>query len=683
MLNINEPQQPQGQQPQQGQAQQGQAQGQQPQSQPQGQFTAEQIFQQNQQGQHIGAQPNTAYFQQQQQPQQEVAGAFGYTGAFSFANSAGWGRPIAFGTNSEYLHKLAESISKHLKGVSASNNDMAFEMKVIVMDKAAYTTLAYSTIVLAIKTPAINAVSFIPLLIENTGAPLSSYEVDVHNTKVKIDRTADDAFDSDLIAICNERITKEFPGLNKIPVEAIVVPRHVQHDDDFVIPNMTAMAFSAIGIRLLSSAENFVDLNLVRNIGDTHLEIVANYTKGAQVADVFKNPIATDMQLVFAAKPAGKENSKRPNGGESQSPVSQLQILTDFIYSPHPESIQASGYMQMPGMINPMNPNAYRKFFPHFIITDMDLRYGWTPACVLFGLAPIEVLQQPDIWMNAFRNTGMNNNLIDTKDIGALNFEGAMPAPGEPPSEFGRRIDTKKDPSFSHQAFIQYLSTVCYSKPIVSIDCPETGPMAAILAYIAAASNSSHVHHTNRLMRGMNALTNMNAGNVILERQYQGKPLFLNPNNRIFLGTYRNANGEKRDIREIDNYLAFANIVGDKNPALIRQFTDTYNAVNVPLEVRLARRKSLLREVTGDTLEVTGYAQRITPSAVFWDILFGGIKRTNTTVKLVTPGSIDIQQRGIPQWATNAQMSGQQAFTYYVSGNHSQNPYRNGGFWTM
>lgn len=654
MLNIPaQPQQPQAQQPQQ----------------TSGVITPEQVF--------TGTVGNQ---QPQPQSQQEPPGAFGFNNSFSFNTSAGWGMPIAYGTNSEYLHKIAEAITKNLKDVSQSKNDINFDMKVIVMDKAAYKMLSYSVIVLAIKNSGIPAVAYIPLIIENTGNPLSSYDIDVHNTKVKINRTTSDAFNQDLIAIINERISKEFPGLNKIPVEATVLFRNVSHEDTFTIPQITAMSFCAIAIRLMTSVENFVDLNLVRNVGDTHLEISPTYTRGGQIFDVFKNPIATDMQLTFAARPVGKENQKNPNNGDNNNPVSQINLIADFLYAPHPESIQTNGFMQMPSAFNPMNPNAYRKFYPHFIVTDLNLGFGWTPACLLLGLTPIEVLQQPEIWMNAYRNSGLNNALIDLKDIGALNFEGGMPAPGEPPSEFGRRIDTKRDPSFTHQAFVQYLATVCYAKPIVSIDCPETGPMAAILAYLAAASNSSHVHHTNRLMRGLNSLTNMNAGQMVVERNYQGKPLFVNPNNRVFLGSYQNSNGERRDIREIDNYLAFANVVGDKNPALIRQYTDTYNNQSVPLEVRLARRETLLREVTGDTLQITGHAQRITPSAVFWDILFGGVNRTNTTVKLVTPGSIDMQQRGLPVWANNAQMTGQQAFHHYVGANTST-PW--GGYWTM
>src|SRR5690606_27028199 len=109
-------------------------------------------------------------------------------------------------------------------------------------------------------------------------------------------------------------------------------------------------------------------------------------------------------------------------------------------------------------------------------------------------------------------------------------------------------------------------------------------------------------------------------------------PVAVPEYNRIHLGYYTNADGEMRDIRDID-YLALLNMIGGKDIRTVEEVMDTFDRTDIPVEIRLDRRYRILKEVLGDSMVIKGYATRITFDAKFIEALIAACESAGINVR--------------------------------------------------
>ena len=159
-----------------------------------------------------------------------------------------------------------------------------------------------------------------------------------------------------------------------------------------------------------------------------------------------------------------------------------------------------------------------------------------------------------------------------------------------------------------------------------------------------------------------------------------GTPIFSDAGERVHMGTWIDKDGNKRDIRDID-HIAICNLVGERNPQIIREYSDTYLNTMVPMEKRLADRKRILSAVTGETCTITGFAQRLTFTREFIEALVQGVRATNLAVRVNTPlTEADFNnQRAVAGYAGNALLTPGQTFNQSSYGGVQGNMGFNGG----
>jgi hypothetical protein len=265
-------------------------------------------------------------------------------------------------------------------------------------------------------------------------------------------------------------------------------------------------------------------------------------------------------------------------------------------------------------------------------------------------------LRENNAWVEAFRPSSIAPEGPDWKDIGAVGIEANFE---RNPSGFGVRIDTKSD-SFQRgqnmqgDYLVRLVASTFQPKLLISLDVPEVGSQTwynSIFAVAGELNNTHSVTATEVILKEANELTHGRFSKYFPA----GGRVTVDENNRIHTGFYVARNGEIKDLRDID-YLAVLNIVGDRDPELAREWSDSFALTNVPLEVRLAKRKTIITGILGQNhVHFKGFARRVTFEQDFVNALVLACKEVGLAVRTIAPYS-DLQtyERAVNPYAMGA-----------------------------
>jgi hypothetical protein len=578
-------------------------------------------------------------------------------GSFSFHTGGLFSAPVAAGTGSEYYSKLKTALTEVYK----QSND-AVEVILLDMENTVETALAYSCLVVAVrykKAPELG-VAFHTLLLEATGDVPSSYFEQIGNRQVEVIRVASDAFDEILVAKVNERVARAFPRVPTHLVDGSVIPTSFNPESREAVQKLALNAAVACTTELSVNSPDFQDLNLTKLVTDSILSVNITFNKQT-VQDMVGVPARSDIAITLTSKKSANINNRNAslNSGDREIAVSQVNGFVDLMWNPLVPQ-------------NPLNPWTQQQnqptqlYVPRLVITNMTGGYSYTPSSVLLALATSLTLRDDSAWVQAFRPSDTPDGAVDLSDIGALNFEANL---AKSPTGFGERINTK-DSKFTLQELGSLVGMLIQPGMMVSLDCPEVGASSWYLSLFAAAASGSQIARRG-IIEAANHLTN-----GAFSRHYQQDNMFADENNRVHLGTWRDRNGNLRDIRDID-YLAVCNLVGDRNPAAIRDWSDTWlRTQQWPLAQRLEARKKMIQAFTNETAKFTGFAQRVTFSSYFFEALSRAIQETKLPVRVTTPLSSSefSNQRGVASFANQAMLGTGQTFfnNPAMPGNFSQ-----------
>lgn len=587
----------------------------------------------------LAGQPQAATVKQTAGPKLEVM-----PGQFSFHRGGMFSAPISGGIGSDYYNKLKTGLIEIYKGASEE-----VEISLLDMDNTVETALAFSSIIVAVRYKKAQelGVAYHILTLEATGNKLTPLFETINNQQVEITRVTSDAFDDILVSKVKAKVAKAFPNSIPRPVEGTVVPSTFNPEDKTAIQRLALNAGLACTTELSIIDPIFKDLNLTALISDSSLNVNIAFNRQT-TTDAVGAPIRSDIIIDFASKKNNGQNQRyaSPNSGDKEVNVSRVTGYVDVVWNP----------VNPGAMVNPwMAPQAMatQKYSPRLIVTSLQSNYSYTPGSVLLALASALTLRDDNNWIQTFRPTSTGNE-IDICDIGALNIEANL---SNEPSGFGTRINTKAD-NFKLEDLGQLVAALMQPGMIVSMDCPEIGAESWYLSVFAGAANGN-VTAQNIIMDAANELTNGGFGKYF----QSNSPMFVDQNNRVHLGTWRDRHGNLRDLRDID-HIAVCNLAGERSPTTIRDYSDTYLRTQYPLPLRMAARKRFIQAFTNETAVITGMAQRVTFSAPFMDALNKGIRDTGLQVRVSTPltGSDFNNQRGVASFANQALLGAGQTF---------------------
>lgn len=568
------------------------------------------------------------------QPEQDR----GYLGGGIF------GAPIPRSVSSEYLNKITAGLIESYKSASPD-----FDIKVHSIDRSNEQDLFYSLITVAASmksSPKLVAAHV--LLIEASGDIPRPVQVNIMDQQIDVMRTSSDAFDEKLYKIVYDYLSRTYQNQNIVFVDGCVVPTEFDPTNADQIHSLALNAGTAVGTELRLHASGFRDLNIYKDFSGLQTEIEISFDR-RQIVDNVGMPMRSDIVVNFAnRKPTTSDNFRNSlNSGSRDMRMSQASGFIDLLFAPQ---------QQTGNIWNMSQQNMQQKFAPNLVITALQSEVGYTPAMVLMALVSMTTVNNNSYWVQSFRPTVTRNDgkNIDMTDIGAINIEGNLN--GAPGTKFGEYIDVKSQ-NVRPEEINALIAGLIYPGLVISLDIPDCGNQTWYLSLFRDASLGK-VSAVKTIYAAANELTNGEFAKNFSETSPMFESTGSAEPNRIHLGYWTDGLHNIRDVRDFD-YLAAANLLGRNNPQYIADWTDTFLAVNYPLQWRLNARKKFIDDMSNFTAKYKGFATRVTFSTHFIQALIKSCMDAGLVpvVKVPSMGMDFARQRGVASYAQGAMMA--------------------------
>lgn len=527
---------------------------------------------------------------QQQQQQQGGRRDFGLASLNSRLS-----RPMSRSAASEGVMKLHNSFKTILEEEVAPK-EVGFRL--IVLD-GANAMLALSSILVCFSQTfqGREHVAVHTLLIESSGR-LVNRTINVGGQNVEIQTVPGDVADDNMWAKVQQAVTEGYGRTVEVhDAGATVVPSELNVEDSFHVRQCLYGAVQATYSTMVN--HGIIEEEPFSAKWVTQQDVLSArldfYPEQPQTAAGL--PVRSDVLVTLQGVIAGQGQSQ----AERALDITRVDGFIDLVYSPPQGQMgfQPYGMAQMPQQIT-------QHYVPRFVMTQvsseisavtMELQLLAMSTSTLLvngsgGIAP---------WMNSFKPR-YNAGALDLRDVGAVGYEVNLTGDVNAKPD---RIDTKAD-SFTQQSLYQLIYTALHPKLMYSMDIEEVSDLSWInLAFIAAARGDQDA--IRLIIQSADRLTNNN-----FSRIFNGsEAIAQDDNNRVHLGYYIDQAGARRDLRDID-YLAMLNWVGSKDMTAVKQWSETFDRRDIPMEIRLERRQKILEHLLGTSLHVKGFARRIT-----------------------------------------------------------------------
>lgn len=433
------------------------------------------------------------------------------------------------------------------------------------------------------------------LLVESSaGGRLSNRQINIAGQQIEVTTVPGDVYDDIYWSKVHKRVAETAnTGAQIHDAGVFVIPSELSVDDEgrlrSVLFNATTALVAVMNSILGSSEPPFsAGWDSSRSTLTARIDYgTANDENPAGLP--VRSDISINLQGVVAA--GGQSQYEQAKG------ITKIDGFVDLVYdaqSPQGQQMPPYGWQQQ-------QPPQTQRYYPRFVITDSDsVTNAVTMELQLLGLSTATLLSKGMAWAGVFQpNYGAQG--VDLRDIGAVGYE--VNLTGDPNAELDR-IDTKAE-SFTQDSLYQLIHMAVHNALIYSMDIEETGALNWITGAFAAAANNDPA--ARQLI--VEAADTLTLGNF--SQLFGNEPIAVDDHNRIHLGYYRGADDKRRDIRELD-YLAMLNMMGAKDPRVVIEYADTFDRTDVPLEIRLERRLNIMRAVLGESLQIKGFARRIT-----------------------------------------------------------------------
>jgi len=565
-----------------------------------------------------------------------------------------FGAPISANTGSEITNKLTTKLKEIFEAKSPEN----VTLKAIAIDNNVEARLTYSIVLVCQQNKGSKKVAFHTLILEATGTRRTPIFENINGRSVEILKLPSEAFDDIMSDIVISELTQQYPGSEFLNSDACLIPQtFVKWDDVTSMLNIAANAAAATGNALLLASPSYKDIDIV-GISDP-LAITIDFTPQSSHQDITYEPVRSDFEIRFESRPNqnSQVNKYAINSTASNLTISRVTGYMDFVWAP------VAGMQGIYAQANPYAPQ--QKFAARMVLTDVESVFSYSPAAMMLYLASAMTMGENNNWMLGFR-PGIDKDTMT--DISALNIEGNL---GNSPNGIGEKPNMMLD-TFSIEEYYAFVTRLVRPGMMMAIDVPEAGPQSWFTSLFSEGARGNS-NAKNLIIKACNDLTR----NMFSNYWNPGSEIFATANERIHLGHFTDARSIVRDLRYID-YLAVANMVGEKNPKQLRDWADTYTQTQYPEVQRLSERRRMISGFCHESAVYTGFAQRVTFSSAFMTALSQAIKACNVYVNVTTPAAVGNipTERGFAGYADTALVNGAVPFhqrPFYQGGNPGMN----------
>lgn len=567
-------------------------------------------------GQQAGAQP-----QQTSAPAPQSQGQHHPTFSFrqpSSLISVPMGRTPA----AEVLTNLQQAAQKSIDRTAQSS---PFERTLIPIDMNDTTSLSVSTLVVCaqFKNNRGLGVAYHTWILEGSTEPPAPRTITLGQPpqQVEVLVTMGEAYNDRLRAVVAEKVRAQFPQIatqNLLLADACVVPRDFDVENERAVHALVANASFACSIELDTHQSGWQDFNLAYADRSDLLTCRVAFPRN-QVVNAVGHPVRQDITVDLTASASNQQGQQnQPMMMERTNVVSRISGYLDLIWVPANQPTGA--YNPFPVNTGPQL-NEFQRYVARLVMTGMESVLAPTLSCQLLTLVMAASLAENNLWTQGFRTGSYaESGRTDIHDIGAVGYEANFQ---RNPNGAGERVNTRED-AFKPSDLGALVAAVMKPMLVISLDVEECGPSTWVNGVFAAAAAGSQ-SAINAILEGCNQLTDGKFKNHFPP----GSQICTHEENRIHLGYYYDGD-VKRDLRDID-YLAMLNLSGGQGTA-VRDYSDTFEQTQYPLELRLAARKRLIERAAPSAV-FTGFAMRVTFEAAFIQALILACKECNLDVK--------------------------------------------------
>jgi len=486
------------------------------------------------------------------------------------------------------------------------------EFKVLPLDAGRHG-LHYSAIMLIglVNVGGRKVASTYTMILEASAAAPRPTVMNMYNQSVEVVLTAMDAWDEATWSKVQSVVKQNYgDGVEVMNAGAMVVPQDVDVKDEERVWQVVWAAQEAVLSTMESSfPEEFAHFNLTEVFDASRDRMNASFVyNGPDGESVTGMPVRSDITLVMSSSERSANNSNQVSSFQHQTGKDLIEVnsYVDLVYAP-------TNQAPAPGQQTPT-----QIFVPRIVLTKISaLDAPFTPEMFLLGLATNVLIGDNYAWASQFANFAQE----EIHDIGGIGYRLSNPNDSKSSPQ---PVDTKTN-TFGQNELFDLIQHTCWKDPAFSIDCEDVGPESWLTG---ALTDSAHgnPNSTNFLVEAANNLTNDHFG-----KAWQGGHITVNENSRIHLGTYVDAKGVTRDLREIDS-LAILNHFGHNDMNAVNAWESTFNDMNAPIELRLEKRLQMIRNLAGGNLKVRGFAERVTFTPEFIETLVASVVRAGLMV---------------------------------------------------
>lgn len=511
-------------------------------------------------------------------------------------------RPVA---DAETLRRLHEGLSSFLKEAGAGWHAMP-------LDAAANRLPANALAVCKFRADKKLFVSVIM-----TQAPTGRIQPRVEQymgQQYELPVTTGDCWNNDFWAAVERRLKDSIANVAEvIDSGCLVVPSDIDTSDETAMRRLAHVLFANI----TAKADEAMPLNLAIALRTPEEPAQLNGTVQfplVQTSDAVGRPVRADFVISVGASPANTKPGTIANAGCDLFRVHGY-VDTNFV--------GPVGQQVVNGIVQPGSTKAY---MAEAVITDIStLSVDMHLDRVLMALVSAGLLEENALWSWAYQPRGMggkgSKNDINQRDVGILGTE-YQPQPGAPFAP----VKGLKGGAMSPEEMGAFFNDYFHRNLIISLQVDPTGPYSAIYnEFISSAMGNQAA--TTAILNAANNLT----GGAFSNHWKQGSQV-VTLRRQILLGTYTDANGEKRDIRDIDHLAILA--LTQQDPHTRASYIETIeNRAGRPASVCLAERARLLGALLPG-YELVGYGYHLTFTPDFLSALAAAMKEVGAGIRL-------------------------------------------------
>lgn len=545
----------------------------------------------------------------------------------------------------EYTNEIAKGIKEVYEKAGIPASELP---KVVVIDNAVLTNLAYSSIIVASESD--GNVSFFAVLLEATGkqrltaADIISEYASLTRPKAKLNAmqvanifTPDDALDDRYNQHIAMKLKSEFANVKKFnPIDGIVIPYNAEIKPELLYC-VASEAFNAVKV---TTVDIDSDLNVTTAMTSSEGMILkAELDNGVnRITNSVGEPVRADFNLRLVSSLLNPRSVSLNDLNRNET-ITAVQGYVEAV----PFNVQT------PSLAYGMPAGVVTRLIPQFVITGINTRSS-TIGFMLLAIASSFILANKNMFPalltpNDNHDTGMLNIITQVKDQ-----TGPLPLSSR---------------EFKAEEVIAYINEMFSLAPMVSIDVPNYAPGSSFMSILGAAAKGSRKAAAD-LIHTLNVLTN------------GGFPANYDPN-MIFVGTpYYVPNGTwadktgVHDIRDVDLRFVLTKSKGNLDLAKKWIFSGEHAASvgGDPFIEKVA----VINELIPDA-SISGKSLRVTLHPKFIEVF--GAKMTEAGFNMDYEPEIT-HQEGYSFSALN-DVYGQAMLTGPVAAFARQNVYANGG----